>query len=57
MRRIVLTIALAALASPLLALPEAAKDDLDKARAALLRGDGIAAEADLRRALADGASK
>lgn len=57
MRRIVLTIALAALAGPLLALPEAAKDDLDKARAALLRGDGIAAEADLRRALADGASK
>lgn len=57
MRRIVLTIALVALASPLLALPEAAKDDLDKARAALLRGDGIAAEADLRRALADGASK
>jgi predicted Zn-dependent protease len=57
MRRIVLTIALAALAGPLLALPEAAKEDLDKARAALLRGDGIAAEADLRRALADGASK
>jgi cellulose synthase operon protein C len=57
MRRIALTLALAALAAPLLALPDAAQDNLHKARAALLRGDGIAAEADLRRALADGASK
>lgn len=57
MRRIALTLALAVAAAPLLAGPEAARDDLDKARTALQRGDGIAAEADLRRALADGASK
>lgn len=57
MRRIILSFALAAAAVPLLAAPQAARDDLDKARAALLRGDGIAAEADLRRALSAGASK
>lgn len=57
MRRIVLSIALAAMAAPLLAVPDAAQNDLDKARAALGRGDGIAAEADLQRALAAGASK
>ncbi len=57
MRRIALSLLLAALAAPVLAVPEAAQADLEKARAALLRGDGIAAEADLQRAMASGASK
>jgi cellulose synthase operon protein C len=56
-RRIALSLLFAALAAPLLAVPEAAQADLEKARAALLRGDGIAAEADLQRAMASGASK
>lgn len=60
MRRIapalVLAVALlAAGAPPLGAVPDAARGDLDRARAALARGDGIAAEADLRRAEAAGA--
>ncbi len=55
--RIALSLALAALAAPLLAGPEGAQADLTKARAALARGDGIAAEADLKRALASGAIK
>ncbi|MFN3516348.1 MAG: hypothetical protein ACK4YM_04215, partial [Novosphingobium sp.] len=46
---------LAAGAPPLGAVPDAARGDLDRARAALARGDGIAAEADLRRAEAAGA--
>lgn len=57
MRRIALALVLVALAAPSLAVPEAAQADLTKARAALLRGDGIAAEADLQRALASGANK
>ena len=57
MRRIALALVMVALAAPSLAVPEAAKADLASARAALLRGDGIAAEADLQRALASGASK
>ena len=57
MRWLALGLALTALAVPVLAVPKAAQADLTKARAALVRGDGIAAEADLRRALAAGASK
>lgn len=57
MRRIALALVLVALAAPSLAVPEAAQADLEKARTALLRGDGIAAEADLQRAMASGASK
>lgn len=48
---------LAAGAAPLGAVPDAARGDLDRARAALARGDGIAAEADLRRAEAAGAAR
>ena len=57
MRRIALALFLVALAAPSLAVPEAAQADLASARKALQRGDGIAAEADLQRALASGASK
>ncbi|NCU11586.1 MAG: tetratricopeptide repeat protein, partial [Sphingomonadaceae bacterium] len=47
---------LAASAAPLGAVPDVAQDDLDRARIALARGDGIAAEADLRRAQGAGAA-
>ena len=57
MRRLLLPLALLALAAPLQAVPEAAQENVEKARAALARGDGIAAEADLQRALSAGASK
>ncbi len=58
MRRLVLALALlAATAAPLGAVPDAARGDFDRARAALARGDGIAAEADLRRAAAAGAER
>lgn len=46
---------LAASAAPLGAVPDVAQGDLDRARIALARGDGIAAEADLRRAQGAGA--
>lgn len=57
MRRIALPLALALLAAPLAAMPEAAGSNLETARAALARGDGIAAEADLQRALGAGANR
>ncbi|HCF25384.1 MULTISPECIES: tetratricopeptide repeat protein [unclassified Novosphingobium] len=57
MPRLTLPLVLALLATPLLAMPDDARTSLDKARAALARGDGIAAEADLQRALAAGARK
>lgn len=58
MRRLVLALALlAATSAPLGAVPDAAQGDLERARAALARGDGIAAEADLRRAAAAGAER
>lgn len=52
-----LILAVAALAAPLAAMPVGAREELGKARTALARGDGIAAEADLDRALAAGASR
>ncbi len=57
MRRLVLPLALVLLTTPLLAMPEGALESRDKARAALVRGDGIAAEADLQRAVAAGATR
>lgn len=58
MRPLVLALALlAATAAPLRAVPDAARGDLERARAALSRGDGIAAEADLLRAQGAGASR
>lgn len=60
MRRIAVAFALALLAAgaaPLGAVPDAARGDLERARGALARGDGIAAEADLRRAAAAGAQR
>jgi tetratricopeptide (TPR) repeat protein len=57
MRRYLFPLALLALATPLLAVPEGAQENVDKARAALARGDGIAAEAELERALSAGATK
>jgi len=57
MRRIALPLALALLAAPLGAMPDAAQSNLETARAALARGDGIAAEADLQRALSAGADR
>lgn len=48
---------LLAIAGPLAAMPEAAQQSFASARSALARGDGIAAEADLRRAGAAGASR
>ena len=57
MRRFAIPLALILVATPLLALPQAALDSRDTARAALDRGDGIAAEADLERALAAGATR
>ncbi|MFM5952785.1 MAG: tetratricopeptide repeat protein [Novosphingobium sp.] len=57
MRRIVLALLLAAAAAPSLAMPDAAGQNLAAARAALARGDGIAAEAELQRALAAGATR
>ncbi len=57
MQRFVFPLALALLATPLLAMPDDARGNLDKARTALVRGDGIAAEADLQRALSAGAKR
>ncbi|HEX4847822.1 MAG TPA: tetratricopeptide repeat protein [Novosphingobium sp.] len=57
MRRLTLALALAALSAPVWAVPEAAQESLDKARAALSRGDGIAAEAELQRTLGAGATR
>lgn len=57
MRRLTLPLVLALLATPLLAMPDDARGNLDKARVALSRGDGIAAEADLQRALSGGATR
>jgi cellulose synthase operon protein C len=57
MRKRTIALALTMLASPLLAISQDAAGYRDKARAALARGDGIAAEADLQRAQAAGASK
>lgn len=54
-RSILFAVALAA--APALAAPEIADQALTRARAALARGDGIAADADLQRALAAGASR
>jgi cellulose synthase operon protein C len=56
MRRLLILAALA-LAAPLAAMPEAAGESLARAKAALQRGDGIAAEADLARAIAAGAER
>jgi cellulose synthase operon protein C len=53
MRRL-LVIAALALAAPLAAMPEAAGQYITRAKAALQRGDGIAAEADLAKALEAG---
>lgn len=47
----------ALLAAPLAALPDAAEAPVKAARAALARSDGIAAEAELNRALAAGAGR
>lgn len=55
--RAALVLAVAALAVPLGALPEAAQAPLERARAAAGAGDGIAAEAALRQALDAGASR
>lgn len=57
MRRFLLPLALLALATPLLAVSEAVQENVDTARAALARGDGIAAEAELERALSAGATR
>ena len=57
-RRLLLVCAAAlALAGPLAAAPEAVGEQMAQARAAAARGDGIAAEAELRKALAVGASR
>jgi cellulose synthase operon protein C len=56
MRRLFVIVALA-LAAPLAALPEAAGEPFARARAALQRGDGIAAEAEIARALEAGAKR
>ncbi len=57
-RRLLLVCAAAlALAGPLAATPEAVGEQVAQARAAAARGDGIAAEAELRKALAAGASR
>lgn len=56
MRRL-LVIAALALAAPLAAMPEAAGGYFASAKAALHRGDGIAAEADLAKALDAGAGR
>lgn len=47
----------AALSAPLLALPDVQQGPINAARAALLKGDGIAAEAALRNAIKAGASR
>ena len=52
-----LSASLVALAAPGEAMPGAAQDSFASATKALARGDGIAAEADLQRALQAGASK
>lgn len=58
MRRTIALLGLAfALAGPLPAMPGAAQDHAQRARAALVRGDGIAAQADLTKALEAGASQ
>lgn len=57
MRKLALCLGLVLTAAPLLAMPQGAADHLGKARSALARGDGIAAEADLQRALQAGASR
>ncbi len=56
MRRLLLFVALA-LAMPLAAMPGAAGEYFARAKAALARGDGIAAEADIAKALDTGASR
>lgn len=56
MRRWLLLAALA-LAAPLAAMPEAADSAFARAKAALQRGDGIAAEAELAKALEAGAER
>ncbi|MEQ1498033.1 MAG: tetratricopeptide repeat protein [Novosphingobium sp.] len=50
-------LALLALAAPSLAVPEAARQHVDTAARALNRGDGLAAEIELKAALKNGASK
>lgn len=57
MRWFLLPLVLLALPIPLLAVPEAAQKNIAKAQAALSQGDGIAAEAELDRALKAGARK
>ena len=56
MRRL-LILATLVLATPLAAMPEAAGDYFTRAKSALQRGDGIAAEADIAKALDAGASR
>ncbi len=56
MRRLLIIAALA-LAAPLAAMPEAAVEPFARAKAALQRGDGIAAEADIVKALDAGAGR
>ncbi|MFM5916690.1 MAG: tetratricopeptide repeat protein [Novosphingobium sp.] len=60
MRRLLLAVSvsgLLGLAGPGLATPDAAQESLEKAGKALARGDGIAAEAELQRALQAGATR
>jgi cellulose synthase operon protein C len=54
-RRLVLLAAMLLFANPVAALPEAAEALLTSARAAAARGDGIAAQAELNKALGQGA--
>lgn len=54
---VLLAVAALVLATPGSAMPDAAGDSFRSAAAALARGDGIAAEADLRRAAQAGASR
>lgn len=57
MRPLIPILAAALMAAPLAAMPDSASGNLQSARAALDRGDGIGAEADLRRALDGGAAR
>ncbi|MBN8502434.1 MAG: hypothetical protein J0M19_15000, partial [Sphingomonadales bacterium] len=52
-----LILALALLAAPLAAAPDAVRGHIEQARSALARGDGIAAKADLDRAIQAGATR